>query len=378
MALVLVTGASTGIGLATVEELVDTGHKVVLHARQPDRVADIDIRHRVHDRVYADLSDVEQTVALAEHLNELGRFDAVIHNAGVTSAPAVFAVNLLAPYVLTALMTPPHRSIMLSSGMHLSGSTDVSTIDFDRPKPGDRSYGDSKLYVTALAMALARQRPEMMAHAVDPGWVPTRMGGPSATDPLDEAHRTQVRLATAPASEINPPSGGYWRHNTPQSPHPAALDVAFQEELVQKLAKHTGLSLPSALPAALFCRTSKGRPHPVDSSVTSPSNSTSSRFSASNVLCRKRIDCPSCRASFEGMTRRRLASDNSARIVTSYTGPASGSRSSISTTSTTVPTEVQASAYLAAMRFVPANIQTPKPAIMIPRATDHAHHNSTT
>ena len=244
MAFVLVTGASTGIGLATVEELVNTGHDVVLHARQPDRTTDLEVRHRVRDLVYADLSDADQTATLAAQLNRMGRFDAVVHNAGVTKAPMVFAVNLIAPYLLTALMTPPQRSIALSSGSHESGTVDVDSVDFDRPKPVDLSYGDAKLYVTTLMMALARLRPETMAHAVDPGWVPTRMGGPSATDPLDEAHRTQVWLATAPVSDIDPRSAGYWQHHARRPSHPAATDTAFQDKLLHRLEKHTGVTLP--------------------------------------------------------------------------------------------------------------------------------------
>ena len=53
-----------------------------------------------------DLSNIEQTVKLARAVNALGAFDAVIHNAGVyrASAKEVFAVNALAPYILTCLI----------------------------------------------------------------------------------------------------------------------------------------------------------------------------------------------------------------------------------------------------------------------------------
>nr|WP_227996121.1 hypothetical protein [Glycomyces albidus] len=130
--------------------------------------------------------------------------------------------------------------IFLSSGMHLSGSADLDGVDFDRDSA--RSYEDSKLYVTAFAMALAGRRPDAMAHVVDPGWVPTRMGGPGAPDSLVEGHRTQEWLATAPASEIRPRSGGYWFHRRTRQPHPAALDPAFQDALLERLAAHTGLT----------------------------------------------------------------------------------------------------------------------------------------
>lgn len=126
--------------------------------------------------------------------------------------------------------------------MHMGGSADLGAVDFTRA--GGGAYGDSKLYVTALAMACAARRPASIAHAVDPGWVPTRMGGPAAPDSLEEGHRTQVWLATADATEINPRSGGYWYHRTPRRPHPAAEDERFQRELVRRLEQHTGIALP--------------------------------------------------------------------------------------------------------------------------------------
>ena len=157
--------------------------------------------------------------------------------------PSVFAVNIAAPYVLTALLTPPRRTIVLSSSMHLTGSPDLDRVDFSDPARRRRAYDDSKLYVTTLAMALARIRTDALAHAVDPGWVPTRMGGPSASDSLDEGHRTQTWLATADPAQIDPPTGGYWFHRRARRPHRAALDAAFQNKLLAKLEAHTGIPL---------------------------------------------------------------------------------------------------------------------------------------
>lgn len=242
MALILVTGASAGLGLATVTALVEAGHDVALHARNAGRIAGLSVRERVHQVVYGNLADLAETVRLAEQANRIGRFDAVIHNAGVLRGPEVFTVNIVAPYVLTALMTPPARMIFLSSSMHLSGSTDLDAVDFHRAPVRGGAYEDSKLYVTALAMACARLRPQAMAHAVDPGWVPTRMGGASAPDSLEEGHRTQEWLATAEASAINPRSGGYWYHLRTRRPHPAVHDLTFQDDLLRKLERHTGIT----------------------------------------------------------------------------------------------------------------------------------------
>ncbi|WP_347346379.1 SDR family NAD(P)-dependent oxidoreductase [Microbacterium sp.] len=243
MALVLVTGASTGLGLATATALAEAGHDVVLHARNTARTGGDEAWDGMREIIHGDLAHADETVRLAERANGIGRFDAVVHNAGVLDGPDVYAVNIVAPYLLTALMTPPKRTILLGSSMHMGGSTDLSAVDFGRP--GVRAYETSKLHVTALAMALAARHPDTMVHTVDPGWVPTRMGGPGAPDDLDEGHRTQVWLATAPEGDIAPRSGAYWHHRAPRRPHPAAHDARFQRELLAALASYTGVVLPA-------------------------------------------------------------------------------------------------------------------------------------
>ena len=124
MALILITGASAGLGRASVTALIDQGHDVVLHARSAERIGDDSILARTHDVLYGDLSSLSATVQVAQRANEIGVFDAVIHNAGVLRGPEVLAVNTIAPFVLTALMAP-RRSVYLSSSMHFSGSTDL-------------------------------------------------------------------------------------------------------------------------------------------------------------------------------------------------------------------------------------------------------------
>lgn len=244
MSLILVTGASTGLGLAAAEALLNAGHEVVVHGRSADRFEDLGMLEQAHDIVYGDLADLPQTIGLAEQLAAMGRFDAVIHNAGVYESPDVLAVNVVAPYVLTAAMELPRRIIVLSSSLHRGGSSDVGAIDFSQPARGRRSYDDSKLQVTAFSMALADRYPAVLSHAVDPGWVPTRMGGAGATDDLAEGSATQVWLASADESAIEPRSGGYWYHGVPQKAHTATRDPAFQRTLIERLRGHTGLALP--------------------------------------------------------------------------------------------------------------------------------------
>lgn len=242
MALILVTGASTGLGSATARALVQRGHDVVLHARDAARVEDAELLHQAHAVVTADLAHVDATARLAEQVNRLGQLDAVIHNAGVLHGPEVLAVNVMAPFVLCALLEAPRRSIFLSSSMHQSGSGRLDAVDLAGPA-GRSSYSDSKLFVTTLAMALARLDPAAAAHAVDPGWVPTRMGGPGAPDDLEQGHQTQQWLATAAETEIRPRTGGYWYHRRTKEPHPATRDERFQDNLLERLGAATGLAL---------------------------------------------------------------------------------------------------------------------------------------
>ncbi|MDT0318796.1 SDR family NAD(P)-dependent oxidoreductase [Streptomyces millisiae] len=233
MALVLVTGASTGLGRGTAEALADDGHEVVVHARNPARITD---PARWKGVVFGDLADPDETRGVARQAAGFGRFDAVIHNAGVLGSPDVVAVNVLAPYLLTALLEKPGRLVYLSSSMHRTGSTNLRRLT-----AGTASYDDTKLWVTALALAFAARWEGTSSHAVDPGWVPTRMGGAGAPDDLVAGHRTQAWLATHP--DVTPPTGGYWYHQRTQAPHPAALDEDFQARLVRTLETHTGVPL---------------------------------------------------------------------------------------------------------------------------------------
>jgi NAD(P)-dependent dehydrogenase (short-subunit alcohol dehydrogenase family) len=179
-----------------------------------------------------DLSDLEETRAVARDVNRLGRMDAVIHNAGVYTGPHVFPVNTVAPYVLTALIDRPQRLVYLSSGAHHSG----------RPTLDGRGYSDSKLFVTTLAFAVARLWPDVLSNAVDPGWVPTRMGGPGAPDDLRLGHLTQEWLATSDDAEART-SGGYWYHQRRVEPHAAVHDPQFQDALLEHLARFTATRL---------------------------------------------------------------------------------------------------------------------------------------
>src|ERR1700726_3520677 len=129
MARVFGTGSADGLGKMAAELLIEQGHKVVLHARSAARADET--RKKIagaEDIVVGDLASIAETRKVADQVNKLGRFDAVIHNAGIgyregrvetePGVPSVFAVNVLAPYILTALIGKPDRLVYLSSGTH--------------------------------------------------------------------------------------------------------------------------------------------------------------------------------------------------------------------------------------------------------------------
>jgi NAD(P)-dependent dehydrogenase (short-subunit alcohol dehydrogenase family) len=231
MARIFITGSADGLGRATAQQLLDDGHQIIVHARSVDRLSAVrDLLDRGAAGVVGDLSDMEQTRDVGKQVNKIGHIDAVIHNAGVLGGPHIFPVNVVAPYLLTALIQRPERLIYLSSGMHRGGH------------PGFRTkvtYSDSKLYLTALAAAVARLWPDVLSNAVDPGWVPTKMGGPGAPDDLRLGHLTQEWLATSDEPEAVT-SGGYWFHQRRHQAHSAVQDEQFQNDLLDQLEGITG------------------------------------------------------------------------------------------------------------------------------------------
>jgi NAD(P)-dependent dehydrogenase (short-subunit alcohol dehydrogenase family) len=254
MSRIFITGSSDGLGLAAARTLMAEGHEVVLHARSSQRASALsDVAKGAAGIAIGDLSSAVQTRAVAEQVNKIGRMDAIIHNAGIYqersrgSTPeghaTILAVNTLAPYMLTALIERPHRLIYLSSGMHRGASGSLSDIDWVKRRwDASTAYSESKLFVTALAVAVARHWPDVLSNAVDPGWVATKMGGPGAPDDLTEGHLTQTWLAVSQDAAARV-SGAYWHHRQQRKPAAEALDPDFQDRLMAKLAELTGISI---------------------------------------------------------------------------------------------------------------------------------------
>ena len=253
---VFVTGSSTGLGLMAAQLLVETGHQVVVHGRNQARAdAALAAAPGAEAAVVGDLSSIQDMRNVAEQVNGFGRFDAVIHNAGIgyresrrndteDGLPQLFATNTLAPYVLTALIAKPKRLVYLSSGMHRGATLNLGDLTWvKRSWRGAEAYAESKLHDVLIAFAVARCWPDVLSNALEPGWVATRMGGPGAPDELDAAHRTQVWLAVSedPAASV---TAQYFYHMQPRKPNPVVQREELQDQLIEACERLSGIALP--------------------------------------------------------------------------------------------------------------------------------------
>ena len=255
MARIFITGSADGIGLMEARLLAAQGHQVVLHGRNRQRANEaLSKVPAALTAVVGDLAIIAETKSLADQVNELGPFDAVIHNAGVyhdphgvrthDGLPQIFAVNSLAPYILTCMIRRPKRLVYTSSGLHRSGDAILNDLTWSRrPWSESGAYADSKLQNVILAFAVARKWPDVLSNAVDPGWVATKMGGPGAPGSIEEGSRTQVWLAVSQEKEALV-SGRYFHHQQPRSFHPAAADPAVQEKYLSECASLSGVAFP--------------------------------------------------------------------------------------------------------------------------------------
>ena len=258
MARIFITGSADGLGQLAARGLVALGHDVVLHGRNRARAQQaFSAVPGARAALDGDLSSMEQTRELARQANAAGPFETVIHNAGVSWGAArrltvdgledVFAVNALAPYLLTALIGAPQRLIYLTSGLHESGDSDLRDLQWrQRRWNGFQAYANSKLFDLVLAFAVARLWPDVLSNAVDPGWIPTKMGGPSAPGDLEQGVATQVWLAVSeePGAKV---SGRCFHDKRTRSAHAAASDVNVQDAFLAACEQLTGVRLPSAV-----------------------------------------------------------------------------------------------------------------------------------
>ena len=257
MARILITGSSDGLGSLVAQRLIKNGHTVVLHARNPQRAHDATSACPGAETVVTgDLSSLSETKSLAEQANKLGAFDCVIHNAGLyhggfrktsDGIPALAAVNTLAPYVLTALMKRPKRLVFLSSGMHFQATTSMDDPLWLKRGESAFSVGDayctSKYHNVLFAKAFARRWPDVKSNALDPGWMPTKMGGKNAPGDFEDSIKSYVMLAEG-EEEGARKSGCYFTPGKKESsPLKDAEDVSVQDRLLEACEKFSGVKI---------------------------------------------------------------------------------------------------------------------------------------
>ncbi len=256
MARIFITGSTRGIGAETARQLIDLGHEVVVHARTTAREQKATAQFPdAHGIVVGELDSLISTSALAAKASAFGPYDVIIHNAGIGGGvpervqteegfERIFHTNVIAPYMLTALMELPKRVIFLTSGLQANGAWTPEDLQWnDRSWKGMKAYSDSKLHDLMLALEVAARYPQVISNAVDPGWIKTDMGGPSAPDPVELGAETQVWLATSDDAEATA-SGRYLKRREVLDPNPVAQDASARTQLVDELARLSGVQLP--------------------------------------------------------------------------------------------------------------------------------------
>jgi NAD(P)-dependent dehydrogenase (short-subunit alcohol dehydrogenase family) len=257
MARIFITGSSDGLGSLVAQRLVANGHAVVLHARNAQRAKDAtNACPGAETVVTGDLSSISETKGIADQVNKLGTFDCVIHNAGLyrgpfrktsDGIPALAAVNTLAPYILTASINQPKRLVFLSSALHFSGSTNVDDVLWlqrgESQYDEHSAYNASKLHNVLFAKAFAKRWPEVKSNALDPGWMPTKMGGGSATGNFDESIASYVMLAEGEEAAAKKSGCYFTPGKKEQEPHKVTDDVEAQKKLLETCAEVSGVKL---------------------------------------------------------------------------------------------------------------------------------------
>ena len=212
----LVTGSNGGVGLALAKKLHADGWRVLLHGRDPEKLAKAHARLGLggpHAALRADLASLDGVRQLAGAVGEeTDRLDALVHNAGLLvprlttrgGVETTMAVNAVAPFALTDALRPllestaaEHggaRVVTVSSEAHRGGSiptADPAALADALRGPADagryspiKAYAQSKLVATAWTLELARRLPAgVTANACHPGVVRTGvfrgLGGPS-------------------------------------------------------------------------------------------------------------------------------------------------------------------------------------------------------
>jgi len=272
----MVTGATSGIGLATALELARKGATVIIVSRYPERCEAAAARiHQLTnnpavDYFATDLSSQAQIRQLAEKFHSrYSRLDVLVNNAGAfylrrqESADGIemtFALNHLNYFLLTHLLldtiktSAPARIVNVASDSHRGARLDFDDLQAKRSYSGFRAYGQSKLANVLFTYELARQLEgfQVTATALHPGFVATNIGKNNgllaklvmpiaqlgALTP-EEGARTSIYLAASP--EVQGISGQYFTREKSVLSDPASYDLLGARRLWETSAEMTGM-----------------------------------------------------------------------------------------------------------------------------------------
>lgn len=201
-----------------------------------------------------DISTIAGSKELAAAANKAGPWDSVVHNAGLGPSngankttdgfQSTFAVNSLAPYILTCLMDKPRRLLYLSSGLHSGGDDSLKDVTWsERSWSPFQAYSDSKLHDIMLANAVARAWPNVQSCSLDPGWVQTKMGGSGAPGTTSAPANAIVGYASGEGSPAGSKTGVYFNPQGAKTPHRGATDTSKQDEFMRICEQLSGVSL---------------------------------------------------------------------------------------------------------------------------------------
>jgi retinol dehydrogenase-12 len=277
MTLVLLTGATRGIGRAAAVELARQGAEVALVGRDPERVREVAGEAKaagggapVHEHV-ADLASMTEVRALAEDVSaSYEHIDVLANNAGALFASRketsegferTFALNHLAPFLLTNLLRERlagGRVVTTASDAHESGRLDLTDLQSERSYRAMRVYGTTKLCNILFTRELAKRAPELHANCFHPGVVRTGFGknengiwkvlttlaGPFFRSP-ERGARSLVWLALS--EQAAGLTGQYVQDEKVLAPSAQAQDDTLAEQLWEQSAQLVGL--PADAPA---------------------------------------------------------------------------------------------------------------------------------
>ncbi|WP_202411497.1 SDR family NAD(P)-dependent oxidoreductase [Halobacillus halophilus] len=253
---IVVTGATDGIGLATVKRLVKEGHEVLLHGRSAEKLADVanELGDEEIEQYVADLSSISEVRRLVEEIAARhNHLDVLINNAGVYNAsdPVTvdgldirFAVNTLAPYELTKALLPlmdaSSRIVNLSSAAQ--SPVDEQALNGKKKLADGEAYAQSKLALTMWTYEVAR-RVEPVVVAVNPmSLLGSKMVKKAfGTEGRDINIGADILCRASLSDEFAEASGRYYDNDIGAfgEPHPDARNLDKCQALVQQLEEIT-------------------------------------------------------------------------------------------------------------------------------------------